>query len=75
MQERPNRGPAGWLALAAAPSFALMGLLTALLGDEVPALCTQADHSSMLGGMTAMYLLMTVFHLGPWLGLGRSSAG
>ncbi|HET7676161.1 MAG TPA: hypothetical protein VFL54_11610 [Gammaproteobacteria bacterium] len=60
-----------WLALAAAPAFALMALLTAI------------DASGMGGSgflpidtMTAMYLLMSLFHLPSWLrfiGRGRQA--
>ena len=61
---------ADWLALAAAPTFTLMALLTAY-GDEdhVAALCTQAAVPSALAGMAPMYLLMAAFHLAPWLRL------
>ena len=67
-----GRGAADWLVLAAAPTFALMALLTLLAGDGHSALlCTQAGGPSMLTGMAPMYLLMTAFHLAPWLRLGR----
>lgn len=56
------------LALSAAPTFALMALLTALPGDPAAAICTSAS-GSPLGGMVAMYVLMSVFHAGPWLKL------
>jgi hypothetical protein len=63
-------GAADWLSLAAAPTFALMALLTALFGDShLAALCTQAGPPSALTGMAPMYLLMTVFHVRPWLRL------
>lgn len=55
------------LYLAAAPTFAMMALLTAVLGDG-SALCSVAG-TSPLSGMEAMYLLMSVFHLPPWLKL------
>jgi hypothetical protein len=53
----------GWLALAAAPTFAGMALWSGLAGAEP--ICGMA--SSPLGGMAAMYGLMSVFHLAPWL--------
>jgi hypothetical protein len=55
------------LYLAAAPTFAVMALLTAVLGDG-SALCSIAS-TSPLSGMMPMYLLMSVFHLPPWLKL------
>ena len=55
------------LHLAAAPTFAIMALLTAVLGDG-SALCSIAD-ASPLSGMVLMYVLMSVFHVPPWLKL------
>ena len=60
----PPRG-ARWLALAAAPTFALMALASA--AHPAPAICAMAGGPS--GGMTAMYGLMALFHLSPWLTL------
>lgn len=68
MSNRGALGVADRLALAAAPIFGSMALLTRTLGDDrVAALCTQAGLPSPLSGMTFMYLLMAVFHLPPWL--------
>ena len=59
-------GAADFLYLAAAPTFAIMALLTAVLGEGSPdALCG----ASPLSGMVTMYLLMSAFHLAPWLRL------
>lgn len=59
---------AGWLALAAAPTFALMSLIAA--NDmTAPALCMSGSGVLSVDGMTAMYLLMSLFHLPPWLKL------
>ena len=58
-------GVAGWLGLAAAPTFALMALWTAATRGPPDVFCMQ--HGSALGGMTAMYLLMSAFHAAPWL--------
>ena len=55
---------ADWLCLAAAPTFALMALLSCLQGSDATMLCMGA---SPLTGMAAMYLLMSAFHLTPWL--------
>jgi hypothetical protein len=62
-------GAADWLALAAAPTFALMAALTTLgvVGHAVP-LCGEMSPSP-LSGMGSMYLLMSAFHLAPWLRL------
>jgi hypothetical protein len=63
------RGAAQWLCLAAAPTFALMALLTSVLGGGPQMLCAAAQGSSPLSGMVVMYLLMSAFHLAPWLTL------
>lgn len=55
------------LSLAAAPVFAAMAALSAFQ-VEGPALCAM-PHASPLTGMTAMYVLMSAFHLPPWLKL------
>lgn len=55
---------ADWLALAAAPAFAAMALVTVMTAAPM-ALC--ATGPLPLDGMTAMYLLMSLFHLPPWL--------
>jgi hypothetical protein len=60
-------GVADWLHLAATPTFAIMALLTAALGSASP-LCSIAS-ASPLTGMVPMYLLMSAFHLPPWLKL------
>ena len=61
-------GPAKWLHLAAAPTFAMMALLTGLDGGLMNGLCS-LGHTSPLKGMAVMYLLMSTFHLPPWLKL------
>ena len=49
--DAPALGAAGWLGLAAAPTFAIMALLTALLGSDAPdMLCSAMQHGSALGG-------------------------
>jgi hypothetical protein len=61
---------ADWLSLAAAPTFAIMGLLTDVLGGGPPdMLCSAAQDASPLTGMVSMYLLMSTFHSAPWLKL------
>ena len=61
---------ADWLGFAAAPTFAIMALLTSILGgDQSAILCLGAEQMSGPSGMVAMYLLMSAFHLPPWLKL------
>jgi len=61
---------ADWLRLAAAPTFAIMALLTGLPGSgQMPMICSAAQAASFLTGMVPMYLLMSVFHSAPWLKL------
>ena len=69
--ERGDAAPlrvADWLGLAAAPTFALMALLTNVLeGSPMDMLCSAAHGASPLNGMVLMYGLMSVFHSAPWL--------
>ncbi len=70
MSEEPSaRGAAGWLALAAAPTFAVMALVTGLSEGPADMLCSTTHGGSPLDGMTVMYVLMFAFHLAPWLKL------
>jgi hypothetical protein len=61
------RVAADWLGLAAAPAFATMALMTAALGGGAEPICSA--HGSLMSGMIPMYLLMSAFHVGPWLRL------
>lgn len=66
-------GAAGWLALAASPTFALM----AWIAESAPspmALCAPGSGILPVGGMTVMYVLMSLFHLSPWLTLASRRA-
>jgi len=66
-------GAADWLCLAAAPTFAVMALLTGVQSSEQPdAFCSAMHDASPLDGMMPMYLLMAAFHLAPWLKLVSS---
>lgn len=62
-------GAADWLSLAATPTFAIMALLSGFLGSQPDMLCAAMQGTAPLSGMVAMYLLMSAFHLGPWLRL------
>ena len=63
-------GAAGWLGLAAAPTFAVMALLTGGPGgDHMATMCPTAQDASPLSGMAPMYVLMSAFHSAPWLKL------
>ena len=65
----PAAGLARWLAFAASPTFAAMALQTlASSAGSMDAICA-AGRLSPLSGMAPMYLLMSAFHSGPWLGL------
>lgn len=64
-------GASDWLCLAAAPTFAVMALLTAVLERGRPdAFCATAQDGP-LSGMVLMYVLMSAFHAAPWLKLIR----
>jgi hypothetical protein len=65
-----GHGVARGLSLAAAPTFAIMALISAFGGGPADMLCASA-HASPLSGMAAMYALMSAFHLAPWLRLIR----
>jgi hypothetical protein len=60
-------GAAEWLCLAAAPTFAIMALLTAVPVSGPPEMLCSA--ASPLSGMAPMYLMMSAFHSAPWLKL------
>jgi hypothetical protein len=62
-------GAAGWLGLAAAPTFAVIALLTYVSGGDADMMCSAAHGVSPLSGMVPMYLLMSAFHSAPWMKL------
>ena len=66
----PVLGAADRMSFAAAPTFAIMALLTGTLGGGPPdMLCSAAHGLSPLSGMVVMYLRMSAFHSAPWLKL------
>ena len=62
-------GSAGWLGLAATPTFASMALITVVSGGQGNMLCGDMDGGSFFSGMVPMYALMSAFHLPAWLRL------
>ncbi|WP_248795653.1 hypothetical protein [Pseudomonas sp. MWU13-2105] len=67
-------GLADWLGLAGAPTFAIMALLTASDARSEMA-CAAMPGPWALNGMVTMYLIMSAFHLPPWLRLIAGRVG
>lgn len=59
---------ARWLGLAAAPTFALMAWISAV-GSAGMTMCSAAPAFMPISDMALMYLLMSLFHVSPWLKL------
>jgi hypothetical protein len=57
------------LSLAAAPTFVVMALWSAVVGGSEEIICNSGGSALSLNGMAAMYALMSVFHVFPWLTL------
>jgi hypothetical protein len=64
-----GRRVADWLSLAAAPTFAVMALLSGARAGQADPLCSAVQGGMPLSGMVAMYGLMSLFHSAPWLKL------
>jgi hypothetical protein len=60
---------ARWLGLAATPTFAIMAVLTAMIGGGPADMLCSGGHWLSPGGMAPMYLLMSAFHSAAWLRL------
>ena len=69
-KQRQHFRTADLLTLAASPVFAFMALLTVRIGDARDILCG-AVNGAPWNGMVAMYALMCVAHLPPWLRVSR----
>ena len=62
------RDSTGWIGLAAAPTFALMAWIAATDAPRIT-LCASTSAMPPIDGMAWMYLLMSLFHVSPWLRL------
>ncbi|MFC4234244.1 hypothetical protein ACFOY8_03295 [Thalassospira xianhensis] len=56
-----------WFPFAASPVFALMALATGSDAGRSNIICLTTDDTSYFNDMVVMYLLMSFFHLPPWL--------
>lgn len=65
---KPSPDGAAWLSLGATPTFALMAWVAAT-GSPGMAMCSVASPWAAVNDMALMYLLMSLFHLPPWLRL------
>ena len=61
----PLQDAATWLCFAASPTFALMAWISANGMQAI--ICASGPGGLLNGGMPLMYLLMSFFHLPPWL--------
>ncbi len=58
----------GWIGLAATPTFALMAWISAS-GSQDIMMCSGASTFVSVNSMAVMYVLMSLFHLPPWMKL------
>jgi hypothetical protein len=68
MARRVDFRVADWLSLAAAPTFALMAVVTGI-PDSGAQQMSCSMHMSPVSGMAPMYALMSAFHFTTWLKL------
>lgn len=64
------RNAFGWISLAASPTFALMAWAAAAPRIAV---CSAGSGMLAIDGMAWMYLLMSLFHVSPWLKLAATT--
>lgn len=69
MSRRPALDAARWLHYAATPTCTALALLSACFDGGPDSVCSAMGHASLIDGMTTMYLVMALFHAGPWLRL------
>jgi len=62
-------GAAHWLGFAASPTFAVIALWTGFSPSLSDMVCMSSHGGLPLNGMAAMYALMSLFHVAPWLSL------
>jgi hypothetical protein len=60
------RDAIGWISLAASPAFAIMAWIVA---TDAPRNVICSSAMPPIAGMAWMYLLMSLFHVSPWLKL------
>ncbi len=77
---RKNDNQASWpfslsgaLGLAASPIFVLMAWISANDMSQTVT-CSSASSVLPMGGMAWMYLLMSLFHVSPWLKIASGRA-
>lgn len=65
-----------WLHCAATPTFVVMALAGLIFGQGTTVMLRSASTGMpAMHGMVTMYLLMALFHAGPWIVLAARHAG